>query len=97
MDIQSVKELVYEVISNYLEIHEISSEINDNTALIGSHAIVDSMGLVSIIVDIESELLDHDVEVSLTSEKAMSRKVSPFRSVGALANFIVEQITQTDE
>ena len=50
------------------------------------------MGLVNVIVDIETAFLDEDVELSLTSEAAMSGRISPFRSVGSLCNFIARQL-----
>jgi acyl carrier protein len=94
---EEIQVLVFECIKNYLETHEIEHDINGHTALIGTSAIIDSMGLVNIIVDIESELLDHDIEVSLTSEKAFSRKISPFRSINSLVTFTNEQINESSE
>jgi hypothetical protein len=55
------------------------------------------MGLVNVIIDIESRFLDEDIEVSLTSESAMSRRNSPFRTVETLADFIMEQIGDDNE
>jgi hypothetical protein len=55
------------------------------------------MGLVNVIVDIETAFLDEDVEVSLTSETAMSGRISPFRSVGSLCNFIARQLGIEEE
>jgi len=94
MNSVDTKKIVLECIQNYLETHDIEADLNDNSALIGSQAIVDSMGLVNIIVDIESELLNYDIEVSLVSEKAMSRKISPFRSITALVALINEQLNE---
>ena len=50
------------------------------------------MGLVNCIVDIETSFLDEGMEISLTSEAAMSGRISPFRSVGALCIFIARQL-----
>jgi acyl carrier protein len=97
MENQEVKSLVIGCIKEYLETNDIKTVVNDNTPLIGSDALVDSMGLVNIIVDVESELLDNGIEISLTSEKAMSRKISPFRSINSLVNFINEQINEPSE
>ncbi|MCE7994814.1 MAG: hypothetical protein HEP71_22755 [Roseivirga sp.] len=91
---QEIKQLIICCINEYLELNETKIDINENTALIGSNAIVNSMGLVNIIVDVESSLLDSDIEISLTSEKAMSRVVSPFRSISSLVNFINEEINE---
>jgi hypothetical protein len=46
-------------------------------------------------VDIEQRLqMDHDIAVTLASEKAMSQKNSPFRTVGVLATHIIDSIEQ---
>lgn len=59
--------------------------------LVGDNAAITSMGLVSLIADVESVLADsHNISVTLVSEEALSRKRSPFRSIDALADFILE-------
>ena len=61
--------------------------------LVGDHAAVTSMGLVSFIADVESTLADsHNISVTLVSEQALSRTRSPFRSIDALADYIMELI-----
>jgi acyl carrier protein len=65
-------------------------EISDNTPLLGSDSVLDSIGLVNVIIDIESKFADEGIEISLTSAEAMSRRNSPFRKVVALVDFITE-------
>ena len=86
-----VELLVKEVIENYCDSNDIDleDEIDNDTALIGTNRILDSMGLVNIIVDIETAFLDENIELSLNSEAAMSSRISPFRSFGALCNYIL--------
>ena len=50
------------------------------------------MGLVNIVVDIETAFLDEDIAISLTSETSMSGRISPFRTIGSLCNFIARQL-----
>lgn len=93
MNKNQINNIVFNVIKEYssnngLEIVELSKD----TPLIGTSRILDSMGLVNIIVDIETAFLDEDIEISLTSETAMSGRISPFRSVGSLCNFIARQL-----
>ena len=58
--------------------------------LVGAGAAITSMGLVSLISDIEISLEEnYAIELTLVSEKALSRKVSPFRSIDALADYIL--------
>jgi acyl carrier protein len=64
-------------------------EINEETVIVGKGAVLDSMGVVSLIVDIEQRLeMDHNVSVTLANDKAMSQRSSPFRTVGVLADHI---------
>jgi acyl carrier protein len=59
--------------------------------LVGEHAVVTSMGLVSLIADIEESLAEeHDLNLTLVSENALSRKKSPFRSLDTLADYVLE-------
>ncbi|MBK6686876.1 MAG: hypothetical protein IPG45_20585 [Deltaproteobacteria bacterium] len=52
---------------------------------------VDSMGLVRFIIMVEERIEDRtQVQLTLASDKAMSRKSSPFRTVGALAEYVTE-------
>ncbi len=90
MDKAQIQELVINCLKEYLEAQEIEADVQADTALFGDDAVIDSMGLVNVIIDIESSLLDEDIEVTLTSEEAMSRRNSPFRTVGTLAAFILE-------
>jgi acyl carrier protein len=99
MDKDKIKEIVFNVINEYISSNEIkvNSELTKDTALIGSNRILDSMGLVNVIVDIETAFLDEDAEISLTSEAAMSGRISPFRSIGSLCNFIARQLGVEEE
>src|ERR1700743_3720423 len=70
-------------------------KIDEDTVIVGPSGVLDSIGAGSLIVDIEQRLqMDHDIAVTLASEKAMSQKNSPFRTVGVLAAHIIESIEQ---
>jgi len=59
--------------------------------LVGGEAILSSLALVSYIMDVESILSDdYDLDVTLVNESALSRAKSPFRSVDALADYVLE-------
>ena len=92
MDYNRIEEIVIGTIKNYCEEHGIEAELSKDTPLIGRARILDSMGLINVIVDIETAFLDEDVEVTLTSETAMSTRISPFRSVRSLCGFIARQL-----
>jgi acyl carrier protein len=63
----------------------------EQTRLFGDKADLDSMGLVTLIADLEYDLQQNlGRTVSLVDEKAMSRLTSPFRRVDYLADYLVE-------
>jgi acyl carrier protein len=97
MKLNEIKEILTDTINEYFEGQDIEDKATEKTVLFGKDAILDSMGLVNVIIDIESRFLDENIEISLTSEQAMSRRNSPFRTVTTLAEFILEQIETNDE
>jgi acyl carrier protein len=88
MNKTQIKELIVEALNDLLESKDVNITVDGTTALMGAGSIIDSLDLVTLVVDIESRLLDEDIEVSLISEKAMSQKSSPFLSVDHLNDFI---------
>jgi acyl carrier protein len=59
------------------------------TQLLGSHSILDSMHLVSLIVAVEREVEEtFGLALTLADERALSMKASPFRSIQSLADYI---------
>ena len=61
----------------------------EKTPLFGRRSSLDSLGLVSLIVDVEERVSEEfGRDIVLVDEKAMSQKVSPFLSVGSLARYI---------
>ena len=70
-------------------------EVNENTCLFGEDAELDSLSLVSVIVDIESDIsyfLGHPI--SLTDDRAMSQEISPFFNVKSLLTYIMSLIIE---
>jgi acyl carrier protein len=66
------------------------SAVTEETVIVGPEAIIDSIGVVSLIVDIEQRLeMDHEVSVTLANDRAMSQRSSPFRTPAVLADHIL--------
>jgi D-alanine--poly(phosphoribitol) ligase subunit 2 len=66
-------------------------QFDATTQLFGEEALFDSMGLIALIIDVEEALSEElNSPVALLDEKAMSRKNSPFRTIGTLVEYIVE-------
>lgn len=91
MNKSEIKSIVQKCVEEYMSSQDGIYTINDNFQLFGKDSIIDSMGLVNIIIDIESNFLDKGYEISLTSEKAMSQKNSPFRTIESLSEYIFNQ------
>jgi acyl carrier protein len=71
--------------------HEQKFVVSDNTVLFGSGSAIDSLSLVSLIVDLEGEFAsEHGHDISLTDDNAMTRKISPFSSITNLVDYIFE-------
>ena len=88
MNKEEALQIVTDAVKEYID--DDSTTVNKETILLGNNAVVDSIGLVNLIVDIEGALAEKDLEITLTSEDAMSRRKSPFRSVETLSDYIVE-------
>lgn len=68
-------------------------EVNGSTLLLAEGGSIDSLQLVSIIVDFEEALSKRfDIAVSLTSDEAMMQVESPFYSVKTLSNYAYKLI-----
>ncbi len=68
---------------------------NVGRVIVGKDAVIDSLGMVSLIVEIEQLLeTEHDVSVTLANDRAMSERNSPFRTVGVLADHVMSLIAQ---
>ena len=69
--------------------------LSEETLLFGDGAQLDSLSLVSVIVDIETAVSDRFGEpISLTDDRAMNRAVSPFTHVAALVDYIFELLAE---
>lgn len=70
-------------------------EVSENTILFGNGSSIDSLSLVSVIVDLESIFSDeYNFDISLTDDRAMTREVSPFDTVKSLADYIFELVNE---
>lgn len=100
---QPTREQILEIISD--AIIELNEELDydhlrsptESTAIFDGDESLDSLSLVSLIVDIEARVEDRfATEVVLASEKAMSMKNSPYRSVSSLTEFVLTEMANSD-
>ena len=90
-DSNATKPLVYAAIQSLLE--DPSLPITDDTALIGDGNLLDSMKMVELCILLEDKASELGFEFDWTSDTAMSKSRSMFRSAGALASEFVAQMT----
>ena len=96
------KEKVIDTI--YVAIEELNNQLvssmnalgkTPETLLFGRGAELDSLTLVSLVVEVEQTIQDYfGVTLTLANEQALSRKNSPFRTVSTLADYVVELLEQ---
>jgi acyl carrier protein len=86
----SVKNEVFNQISHLLE--DKSLTVTDDMALIGDDSVLDSMKLVELCLALEDKAADMGFEFDWTSDAAMSRSRSMFRTAGTLATEFIGQM-----
>lgn len=94
MSPSEIQELVLRAIRNINMARkpEAQLEASPTAQLFGGGSPLDSLGLVSLLIDIEEALQDQGQNVTLSDARAMSQARSPFRSVDALVGYIQENL-----
>ena len=88
MNLEKAIEIVISAIS---EVLEGKVEISRDMQLIGEEPLLDSMKLVEVCLFLEDVADDNGFEFDWTSEAAMSKSRSMFRSVSSLAEEFLDQ------
>jgi len=98
VDKQAIVDLMIGMLQQTLDAHILDQggeavRASADLPLIGEDAAVSSMALVSYIADVESTLMEnYNLTLTLVSERALSRKKSPFRTINALADYVFELV-----
>lgn len=87
-----VERLILECLTelNRMRSAEEQLEVTRNAALYGDGSPLDSLGLVTLIFDIEEALAERGIDIHLSDAKAMSQSRSPYRSVLSMTDLILE-------
>ncbi len=94
--IAQISELVVGCLEDVLAEREdgLSVALGPATRLLGTGSVLDSLGLVALIVDVEDRLRSaHGLSVTLADDRAMSETRSPFRTVQSLAEYVDTVLT----
>jgi D-alanine--poly(phosphoribitol) ligase subunit 2 len=71
----------------------LEQDLTPDTVLYGDQGLLDSMGLVSLVIAVEQAIEDEfEISVGLADEKALSQAKSPYRTIGSLAEYAVDQM-----
>ena len=84
-----IEQRIFAAIASLME--DKSVAVSDDTALIGDRSVLDSMKLVELCLLLEDMAAELNFEFDWTSETAMSRSRSMFRTAGALASEFIAQ------
>jgi acyl carrier protein len=92
LDKNSVQEIIFQALNNINDERgpDEQIELGPETRLFGTDAALDSLSLVSVVVDVEEAVSGvSGRQISLTNDRAMSQTVSPFSDVSTLTNYIL--------
>ncbi len=92
MDQQTIKQKIYSDISALLQ--EGSKEVTDEMPLIGSGSLLDSMKIVELCINLEDLASNLGFEFDWTSDTAMSKSRSMFKTAGTLASEFLRQMEE---
>lgn len=85
MNVNKAIDIIIDSIKENLEINDQKIEINENTQIVGNNSPIDSMGLIQLCLNLEEKAEALNFEFDWTTEHAMSKSKSMFRSVKALS------------
>ncbi|MBG0860715.1 MAG: hypothetical protein IQL11_14535 [Bacteroidales bacterium] len=86
-----VENIIKKAVAQYASENDITELMrpDSDTILFGKDSVIDSIGLVTIIVEVESRISeDLNITISLADEKALSQKNSPFKTIKSLTDYI---------
>jgi len=93
IDRAAVAHLILETLQDFdlPEESSVPAGFSEHTILFGRDGLLDSIGLVSFILDVEENLRARfGISITLADERAMSQNRSPFRSVSSLVDYAVQ-------
>lgn len=88
---KSIQAIVLKALGNINEERASGEQlkIDLETRLFGADAVLDSLSLVSVIVDVETEVSERvGRDICLTDDRAMSQETSPFSDVNTLSAYV---------
>ena len=92
---RDVLDIVFRALENINAELDNKLVINEGTKLFGADAELDSLALVSVVVDVETAVSDAAGKfISLTDDRAISEPVSPFTSPRAMTDYVCKLLSE---
>lgn len=88
---EKIKKIIFKEISNLLNNKAI--EVTDEMPLIGGDGVLDSMRLVELCLVLEDKAGELGFDFDWTSDVAMSKSRSMFRTAGSLSAEFINQLS----
>jgi acyl carrier protein len=95
--LQKIEKIIFESINDLNETLSNKIDITDkkNIFIYGDNGVIDSIGLISLIVDIEYKIEEiFHLSITLANEKSISQKNSPFKTICTLSKYIKNLILE---
>lgn len=92
-DRQKILEIVYSAVDEVWTQAEMGEPLrkSEDLILFGRNGMLDSIGLVHFVAAVEEQVAERfGTEITLVSDRALSRTESPFRTVDRVVDFIAE-------
>jgi len=94
---REVHKVILEIAEEFNEHQKgnIRLDLGANAPLYGKEGALDSLGFVSFVLAVEQALQEKlQLPVTLSDEKAMSQKNSPFRTIGSLTEYVCRLVKE---
>ena len=90
--------LVVESLNELKEVNDVDFELKKDTVLLGDGAVMDSFDFVNFVAILEEKIANEfDKTITLVSEKAFSKKYSPFKTVDRIVDYIIELLNEAEK
>lgn len=94
---EKIKKLVIDSLNELKETNNLDFEIKDETILLGENSVMDSFDFVSFVSTLEEKIADEfDKSITVVSEKAFSKKYSPFKTIDRVSDYIIELLNEAE-
>ena len=94
-DVRQVVDLIIDNVNQLKDTQGLKTpaRLDSATALFGGDGFLDSMALVTLVVAVEQAIEEKfGTNVSLADPGAMSQEHSPYRTIGALADYAIRRL-----